>query len=67
MVSGVTSLQVDLTQPIIFKMLILLKISDALLLSSALEITDLMSSSRYFSLKALIIPASKGCNLDVVF
>ena len=67
MVSGVTSLQVDLTQPITFKMLILLKISDAHLLSSALEITDLMSSSRYFSLKALIILASKGCNLDVVF
>ena len=34
MISDVTSLQVDLTQPITFKMLILLIISDACLLSS---------------------------------
>ena len=65
--TDVASLQVDLTQPITFKMMISLIISDAHLLSSSLEITYLMSNLRYFNLKALIIPASKGCNLDVVF
>ena len=64
--TDVTSLQVDLTQPITFKMMISLIISDAHLLSSSLEITYLMSNLRYFNLKALIIPASKGCNLDVM-
>ena len=54
-------------QPITFKMLILLIILDARLLSSPLEITYLMSILQDFNLKALIIPASKGCNLDVMF
>ena len=67
MVSDVSSLQGDLTQPITFKMLILLIILDARLLSSPLEITYLMSILQDFNLKALIIPASKGCNLDVMF
>ena len=67
MVSDVSSLQGDLTQPITFKMLILLIILDARLLLSPLEITYLMSILQDFNLKALIIPASKGCNLDVVF
>ena len=66
MVSDVTSLQGDLTQPITFKMLILLIILDARLLSSTLEIMYLMSILQDFNLKALIIPASKGCNLDVM-
>ena len=66
MVSDVNSFQADLTQPITFKMLISLIILDACL-SSTFEITYLMSNLRYFNLKDLIIPASKGCNLDVVF
>ena len=67
MMSDVTSLQADLTQLITFKMLISLIISDARLSSSTLEITYLMRNLRYFNLKALIIPTSKDCNLDVVF
>ena len=67
MLYGVTFLQADLTQPITFKMLISLIISDVCLLSSTLEITYLMSNLRYFNFKALIIPASKGCNFDVMF
>ena len=67
MVSDVNSFQADLTQPITFKMLISLIILDACLLLSTLEITYLMSNLPYFNLKDLIIPASKGCNLDVVF
>ena len=67
MVSDVTPLQADLIQPITFKVLISLIILAAPLLSSTLEITYLMSNKRYFNLKILIVPASKGCNLDVVF
>ena len=67
MVSDVNSFQADLTQPITLKMLISLIILDAYLLSSTLEITYLMSNLRYFNLKDLIISATEGCNLDVVF
>ena len=66
MVSVVTSLQADLTQPITFKMVISLIVSDAGLLLPTLEITYLMRNLEYFNLKALIIPASTGCKLDVV-
>ena len=67
MVKDVTSLQEDLNQPTTFKMLTSLIISDARLLSSTPEITYLMSNLPYLNLKALVILASKGCNLDGVF
>ena len=67
MVSDLTSLQADLTQPITFKMLISLIISDARLLSFTLESMYRMSNLRYFNLKALIIPASKVVTLKLHF
>ena len=48
MVSDITSLQTDLTQPITFKISILLIISDARLLLSFLEITYMMSNFTVF-------------------
>ena len=57
----------DLIQPIIFKISILLIISDACLSSSTLGMMHLIRYSWYFNLKGPIISASGGCNLDVVF
>ena len=48
-------------------MSISLIISDVNLSSSTLEMMYLISNLRYFNWKALIILASRGCNLDFVF
>ena len=68
MVSDVTSLQTDLTQPITFKSSILLKWYQMLVYYYPLsKLRTWWAILQYFNLKALIIPASKGCNLGAVF
>ena len=66
MVFNVTSLQADLTQPITFKMLISL-IYQMFVYYHPLSKYVPDEPFTVFNLKALIIPTSKSCNLDVVF
>lgn len=67
MSSDVTFFNADLTQPITFKISTALIIFGADFFSSVLQVTHLLTNLWPFNLKALIIPASKNFNLDVVF
>ena len=62
-----TSFHAALIQEIAFNISTSWIISEAFLLSSIREMTHFKSLFRYLTLKFLIIPASRGCSLDVVF
>ena len=62
-----TSCHTALIQEIAFNTSTSWKISEAFLLSSIREIKNSESLFRYLTWKFLIIPASRGCSLDVVF
>ena len=66
-VSSETSPQADFIQEIAFKTLTSWIMSVAFSLSLILEITNCKSFLRYLSLKFLMIPASNGWSLEVVF